>query len=89
MLTGLSGENYDKALWDAGFDLDDWDFGLVSPVPLHEMVQSEDDNGMPTEVMQGKDSPCYMLWIMSGLENFGVQCDYVRYKGWHYYLRHH
>lgn len=28
-LTGLSGDNHDEALWDAGFDLDDWDFGFV------------------------------------------------------------
>lgn len=31
-LTGLPGDNYDKALWDAGFNLDDWDFGFVSDV---------------------------------------------------------
>ena len=24
-LTGLPRDDYDKALWDAGFDLDDWD----------------------------------------------------------------
>ena len=29
-LTGLPGDDYDKALWDAGFDLDDWDWGFVS-----------------------------------------------------------
>lgn len=29
-LTGLPRDDYDKALWDAGFDLDDWDWGFVS-----------------------------------------------------------
>lgn len=28
-LTGLSPDHYHEALWDAGFDLDDWDFGFV------------------------------------------------------------
>lgn len=29
-LTSLPADDHDSALWDAGFDLDDWDFGFVS-----------------------------------------------------------
>lgn len=32
--TGLPGDNYDQALWDAGFNLDDWDMCIESETPL-------------------------------------------------------
>lgn len=35
-LTGLPGDNYDAALWAAGFNLDDWDFGFVSDTEWSE-----------------------------------------------------
>ena len=37
-ITGLPSDNHDEALWEAGFNLDDWDVCFVSDVPL------EDDN---------------------------------------------
>ena len=33
-ITGLPSDNHDKALWDAGFNLDDWDVCFVSDVEL-------------------------------------------------------
>ena len=33
-LTGLSTDNYNQALWDAGFDLDDWDIGFQTDESL-------------------------------------------------------
>lgn len=33
-ITGLPSDNYDEALWDAGFNLDNWDVCFVSNVPL-------------------------------------------------------
>ena len=33
-LTGLSTDNHNQALWDAGFDLDDWDIGFQTDDPL-------------------------------------------------------
>lgn len=33
-LTGLSSDNYCRALWEAGFDLDDWDAGFQCEKPL-------------------------------------------------------
>lgn len=38
-ITGLPSDNHDEALWDAGFNLDDWDVCFVSDVPLED----EDD----------------------------------------------
>ena len=35
-ITGLPSDNHDEALWDAGFNLDDWDVCFVSDVPLEE-----------------------------------------------------
>jgi hypothetical protein len=35
-LTGLPGNNHDEALWDVGFNLDDWDFGFVSDTEWSE-----------------------------------------------------
>ena len=32
--TGLPSDNYDEALWNAGFDLDDWDMCIESDVRL-------------------------------------------------------
>ena len=33
-ITGLPRDNHDEALWDVGFNLDDWDVCFVSDVPL-------------------------------------------------------
>ena len=33
-LTGLSTDNHNQALWDAGFNLDDWDIGFQTGEPL-------------------------------------------------------
>lgn len=35
-LAGFPADDYDAALWDAGFDLDDWDFGFVSETEWRE-----------------------------------------------------
>ena len=35
-LCALSGLPDSEALWNAGFDLDDWDFGFCSEVPWAE-----------------------------------------------------
>lgn len=39
-LCELTGAQSRKELWDAGFDLDDWDFGFVSDIPLSEECSS-------------------------------------------------
>ena len=72
-LTGLPGDDYDKALWNAGFDLDDWDWGFVSDTPW-----SEDWDG-----------PYYQCWLMSRMVEYCVGYDHTEYNGRHYYILHH
>ena len=45
-LTGLSTDNHNQALWDAGFDLDDWDIGFrtdesLDVYPLDSLIPNE------------------------------------------------
>ena len=72
-LTGLPGGDYDKALWGAGFDLDDWDWGFVSDTPWPE----------------DWDGPYYQRWLMNGMANHCVGYDHTEYNGRHYYILHH
>lgn len=72
-LTGLPSDDYDKALWDAGFDLDDWDWGFVSDTPWSE------DWGCPY----------YQHWLMSRMAEYCVGYDHTEYNGRHYYILHH
>ena len=74
-LTGLPRDDYDKALWDAGFDLDDWDWGFVSDTPW-----SEDWD---------LDNPYYRHWLMSKMADYCVGYDHTEYNGRHYYILHH
>ena len=72
-LTGLPSDDYDKALWNAGFDLDDWDWGFVS-----DTLWPEDWDG-----------PYYQCWLMSRMVEYCVGYDHTEYNGRHYYLLHH
>ena len=51
-ITGLPSDNHDEALWDAGFNLDDWDVCFVSDVPLDE------DNDDAYWLLMQMDSYC-------------------------------
>lgn len=88
-LEELTGLTHDE-LWDAGFNLDDWDAGFESEIQLHRTPTKEDieeygysedslivDWGMP------------LHWLMNQMENYCVGFDYTFYKGKHYYLVHH
>ena len=74
-LTGLSTDNHNQALWDAGFDLDDWDFGFVS-----DTEWTEDCN---------KKHPYYEYWILNRMDRQGVGYEHVEYNGKHYYMSYH
>ena len=76
-LTGLPADDHDAALWDAGFDLDDWDFGFVS-----DTEWSEDG------WYEGK-SPFYEYFILDRMENYCVGYKHTEYKGRHYYMMYH
>lgn len=80
-ITGLPSDNHDEALWDAGFNLDDWDVCFVSDVPLTlTMCDSEG---------AWEDPHDDAWWLVSRMENYCVGYDRVEYGGKHYYLVHH
>ena len=62
-------------LWDAGFDLDDWDWGFVA-----DREWTED---------WGKIVPEYEWWMIAKMENHCVGYRHVEYKGKHYYMQYH
>ena len=69
-LTGLSCDD----LWDAGFNLDDMDFGF--------RVKKE-------WTTENFDDPYYRDWILTQMENHCVGYEHVKYKNRHYYLLYH
>lgn len=79
--TGLPADNYDQALWDAGFNLDDWDVCFESDTRLIEIIN--DDGETWTEP---KDESSWLVWQM---ENYCCGFDEVEYNGKWYYLVHH
>lgn len=74
--TGV-GDGDDEALWDAGFNLDDWDVCFVSNVPL---TQFEDGYKEPIDEA---------WWLVSRMENWCVGYEHVEYGGKHFYITHH
>lgn len=81
-VTGLPSDNHDQALWDAGFNLDDWDVCFVSDVPL--TATKTDENGDEWEETLDE-----AWWLLSRMENWCVGYEYVEYNGKHYYTAHH
>lgn len=73
-LTGLSMDNYCSALWDAGFNLDDWDWGFVSDVEWNEY---------------GEHTSSYEWWLLMKMGDYCVGYEHTKYNGKHYYLLYH
>ena len=72
--TGLPSDNYDEALWDAGFNLDDWDICIESDVRL------VDDYG---------NSQTDAWWIVNQMDGYCCGYNEVEYNGKWYYTVHH
>ena len=88
-LSELTGLSHDE-LWDAGFNLDDWDAGFQSDVRLHAEPTEEDiaeNYYNRDELIVYDDCPAY--WLMMQMNNYCIGADYVEYKGKHYYMVHH
>ena len=91
-LTGLPDDNYDSALWQAGFDLDDWDVGFQSNKPMHYDAIADFDEeeareyGEPPELRIPNDDA---FWLVRRMEDYCVGYSYTEYGGKHYYLVHH
>jgi hypothetical protein len=76
-LTGLPADNYDEALWYAGFNLDDWDFGFVSNTPWVE------------DGWWNNDDTYYEYWLLTRMKSHCVGYEHVEYGGKHYYIAYH
>lgn len=68
-LTGLS----HQALWDNGFDLDDWDWGFVSD----------------TYWSPHYGSPLYEYWILNHMHNYCTGYKCVNYNNKFFYMLYH
>lgn len=75
-LTGLPADDYDAALWDAGFNLDDWDFGFVCDEEWSERWFSS-------------RAHFYEYWLLSRMESYCVGYQHTEYNGRHYYMVYH
>ena len=85
-LTGLSRD----ALWDAGFNLDDWDFGVQCDKKLHADPTPEDiasGHAYEDQLVVDWDLPGYRL--MFWMQDHCCGAGYVYFKGMHYYLVYH
>lgn len=83
-LTGLSRDE----LWENDFDLDDWDVGFVSDVPLTTTYHDDDDGGYDDndEYEEPVDDA---WWLVHQMEGYCVGYEHVEFKGRHYYMVHH
>lgn len=72
-LQELTGLNRDE-LWDAGFDLDDLDFGFVADVKLNESAYDWGDF----------DCGYYYLVKALATNNFAFEPKHTEYNGKHY-----
>lgn len=72
--TGLPSDNFDEALWNVGFDLDDWDMCIESDVRL------VDDYG---------NSRTDAWWLVNQMEAYCCGYNEVEYNGKWYYTVHH
>lgn len=79
--TGLPSDNYDEALWDAGFNLDDWDMCIESDTRLICVVEEDGS------VWQEPVSEAW--WLVNQMDNYCVGYNEVEYNGKWYYTVHH
>ena len=79
--TGLPSDDYDKALWDAGFNLDDWDMCIESDTRLLKEVVDGDDS-WTTPVSEA-------WWLINQMDAYNCGYNEVEYNGKWYYTVHH
>lgn len=80
--TGLPADNYDAALWNVGFDLDDWDMCIESDTRLVQETNDEDGNKWLEPISEA-------WWLISQMENYCCGYNEVEYNGKWYYTVHH
>lgn len=83
-LEELTGLNHDE-LWDNDFNLDDWDFGLCTDVPLYEEHYDDIDDCTYTYKEAVADSEYLLFWFDAS--PYDWEC--TEYNGKYYYMRYH
>lgn len=79
--TGLPADDYDKALWGAGFNLDDWDVCFESDTRLFKAYSDEEDDWLePIDEA---------WWLGSRMVSYCVGVHETEYNGKWYYTVHH
>lgn len=73
-LQELTGLFDDEALWQAGFEIDDWDFGIVSDTEW-------------TDGWWENKAPYYEHWMLYQMS--GYRFYHTEYAGKHYYMQYH
>lgn len=76
--TGLPADNYDEALWEAGFNLDDWDVCFESDKRLVQECGEDGDTWL---------EPIGEAWWL--VHQMGGYFNEVEYNGKWYYTAHH
>lgn len=83
-LTGLSHEE----LWDNGFDLDDWDVGFLSDIPLTVIETYE--YGEHGEKFDENEEPVNgAAWLVHQMESYCVGYSHIEFGGKYYYMVYH
>lgn len=80
--TGLPEDNHDEALWEAGFNLDDWDICIESD----ERLIKEADFGTGERWIEPVPEA---WWLVLQMDNYCVGYNEVEYNGKWYYTVHH
>lgn len=80
-LKKLTGVEDFKELWDEGWDLDDWDFGIQTEEEWKEMDPNSD-------CYEWRRWDHYYRYCMEDMMNT-FQVGHYTHNGKHYYLRYH
>lgn len=83
-LIELTGLTHDELLAN-DFNLDDWDVGFVSDVPL--TVTRHNDDGEDDGEYEEPVEDAY--WLVYQMDDYCVGYEHVEFKGRHYYMVHH
>ena len=78
-----------EKLWDAGFNLDDWDQGFCCDELLHTPHPGETEDGYDYEEYYGLDWKDDVHWLGMEMNNYCVGPNYCEFEGKHWYTVHH
>ena len=80
--TGLPSDNCDEALWNVGFNLDDWDICIESDTRLIHEVDDGTDEKWDEPVDEA-------WWLVNQMDSYCYGYNEVEYNGKWYYTVHH